>query len=710
MFDVKNVEGQFGPTNMKFETGKLAGLADGAVQVTYGETVVLVTAIVGGEKPGFDFFPLNCNYEEKMYAAGKISGGFFKREGRPSEDAILISRLIDRPIRPLFPKNCRNDVQIIATVLSVDKAHSPDIAAMNGASAALLLAGAPIAEPIGAVRIGKVDGQLVANPTEEQREASELDLVVAATKEKIMMVEAGATEVPEEEMLKAFQLAQQEIQKSLALQQQLAEQVKPEPKEAVIASIPDEVTAAVKEKVSGKLSEAFHDADKEAREKKVAELQGWLVEQLIPEEETADGFEKAHVVEAFDATMKQELRRAILQDDERPDGRSLDEIRPINCEVGLLPRTHGSALFTRGQSQALSVVTLGTPGDEQIIDTMLLDTTKRYMHHYNFPPYSTGESRPMRSPGRREIGHGALAERALMPVIPSKDDFPYTMRVVSELLSSNGSTSMASVCGSTLSLMDAGVPIKKPVSGIAMGLITDKESNTFKVLTDLQGAEDFAGDMDFKVAGTADGITALQMDMKVVGVPFEVMETALGKAKVARLFILDKITEALAAPRPELNPLAPRITTLKIKPEQIRVVIGPGGKVINEIIAETGVSIDIDDDGTVMIGSTDADGAKKAIDWINSLVAEPEVGKVYDGKVVKIMPFGAFVEFMPGKDGMVHVSQIADHRVENVEDELSVGQEVKVQLTEVDSQGRNNLTMKIGQDGSGKPSGNDRPS
>ncbi|MSU76411.1 polyribonucleotide nucleotidyltransferase, partial [Patescibacteria group bacterium] len=394
----------------------------------------------------------------------------------------------------------------------------------------------------------------------------------------------------------------------------------------------------------------------------------------------------------------------------RPDGRSLDEIRPINCEVGLLPRTHGSALFTRGQSQALSVVTLGTPGDEQIIDTMLLDTTKRYMHHYNFPPYSTGESRPMRSPGRREIGHGALAERALMPVIPSKDDFPYTMRVVSELLSSNGSTSMASVCGSTLSLMDAGVPIKKPVSGIAMGLITDKESNTFKVLTDLQGAEDFAGDMDFKVAGTADGITALQMDMKVVGVPFEVMETALGKAKVARLFILDKITEALAAPRPELNPLAPRITTLKIKPEQIRVVIGPGGKVINEIIAETGVSIDIDDDGTVMIGSTDADGAKKAIDWINSLVAEPEVGKVYDGKVVKIMPFGAFVEFMPGKDGMVHVSQIADHRVENVEDELSVGQEVKVQLTEVDSQGRNNLTMKIGQDGSGKPSGNDRPS
>lgn len=695
VIDVKNVAGQFAGQEMKLETGKLAPLADGAVKVTVGETVVLVTAVVGGQKPGFDFFPLNCNYEEKMYAAGKISGGFFKREGRPSEDAILISRLIDRPIRPLFPKGCRNNVQIIATVLSADTINHPDIVAMNGASAALLVAGAPIGEPMGAVRIGKVDGQLVVNPSEEQRENSSLDLVVAATKTKIMMVEAGADEIDEPEMLKAFQLAQEAIQASIALQEELAALVKPVMKEAVLAETPPELIEAVAVKVADKLGSAFRDADKATREAKVAELQGWVVTEMVPEEEH-EGYSESEIISAFDAVMKKELRRAILQDEERPDGRGVDEIRPISCEVGLLPRTHGSALFTRGQTQGLTSTTIGTPSDEQIVDTMLLDTKKRYMHHYNFPPYSTGEAKPLRGAGRREIGHGALAERALVPVLPSKEDFPYTMRLVTEILASNGSSSMASVCGSTMSLMDAGVPIKKPVSGIAMGLVTDGE--TTKVLTDIQGAEDFAGDMDFKVAGTDAGITALQMDMKVQGVPFDVMEEALNKAKAARLFILGKMLEAIPEPRAEMSDLAPRLTALQINPEMIRVVIGPGGKMINEIIAQTGVTIDIEDDGTVLVGSNDGEASKKALDWIRSLVAEPEVGKTYDAKVVKLMAFGAFVEFMPGKEGLVHISQMADHRVEQVEDIVKEGDMVRVVLTEIDPQGRHNLSMKAVKD------------
>ncbi len=697
MFNVQTVSGQFGPTTLALETGKLAGLADGAIVCRYGDTVVLVTAIVGAPKAGFSYFPLNCNYEEKMYATGKISGGFFKREARPSEDAILISRLIDRPIRPLFPKGIRNDVQIIATVLSADKVHHPDIVAMNGASAALLAAGAPIAEPLGAARVGKVDGQLVVNPTEEQRESSTLDLIVAATKTKIMMVEAGANEIPEDEMLSAFKLAQEEIKKSIALQEELAGKLKPVQKEAVLVAPDEAVVNAVTETVSDKLHEAVRSADKSTREEKIAELQGWVVEQLVPAaaKQTQSehvAFTAGDVHEVFESIVKKEVRRAILEDGERPDGRTLDEIRPVSCEVGLLPRTHGSALFTRGQTQGLSVTTLGTPGDEQVVDTMLHDLKKRYMHHYNFPPYSTGESKMMRGPGRREIGHGALAERALVPVIPNKEDFPYTLRLVTEILSSNGSSSMASVCGSTLSLMDAGVPIRKPVSGIAMGLVTD--GGTTKILTDIQGAEDFAGDMDFKVAGTDAGITALQMDMKVVGVPFEVMEQALAKAKQARLTILEKMLAAIPEPRAEMSPLAPRITTLKIKPDMIRVVIGPGGKMINEIIAATGVSIDIEDDGTVMIGSADGDASKKAIDWIESLVAEPEVGKIYQAKVVKLMAFGAFVEFMPGKEGLVHISQISEQRVESVEDVLKAGDEVTVMLVEVDAQGRNNLSIK----------------
>ena len=691
MTKVMNVEGQFGREKLSLETGKLAGLAQGAVVATYGDTVVLCTAVVGEPKPGFDYFPLNCNYEEKMYATGKISGGFFKREGRPSEDSILISRLIDRPIRPLFPKGIRNDVQIIATVLSADKVHHPDIVAMNAASAALLAAGAPMAEPMGAARIGKVDGQLVVNPTDEERESSELDLIVAATRTKILMVEAGAHEIPEDEMIEAFKLAQTEIVKSIDLQQQLADQVQPEKKEAVLDQPDEQLVKDVTEKAGAKLAEAIRHEDKAAREEKIAELQSWLVEELVPVE-GAEGYSADEVKAVFESTVKKEVRRAILEDEVRPDGRGLDEIRPISSEVALLPRTHGSALFTRGQTQALTLTTLGTPGDEQVVDTMLLDTTKRYMHHYNFPPYSTGESRMMRGPGRREIGHGALAERALVPVIPPKEEFPYTMRLVTEILSSNGSSSMASVCGSTLSLMDAGVPIRKPVSGIAMGLVT--EGDTVKVLTDIQGAEDFAGDMDFKVAGTDTGITALQMDMKVVGISVDVMQTALAKAKQARLSILEKMLATLPEPRKEMSPLAPRITTMQIKPDLIRIVIGPGGKMINEIIAATGVSIDIEQDGTVMIGSSDGDAAQKAIDWIESLVAEPEVGKVYDAKITRLMAFGAFAEFLPGKEGLIHISQISEERVNAVEDVLKVGDEVKVILLEVDPQGRNNLSMK----------------
>jgi polyribonucleotide nucleotidyltransferase len=698
MFDVKTAEGAFGSETLKYETGKLAGLADGAVTARYGDTVVLVTAVVGDPKPGFDYFPMMVSYEEKMYAAGKISGGFFKREGRPSEEATLISRLIDRPIRPLFPKGTRNNIQVIATVLSVDGVNHPDIVAMNAASTALHLAGSPMVEMIGGVRIGEIAGALVVNPTEEQREQSKLDLVVAGTKEKIMMVEAGANEVTEEQMLKAFDLALTEIKKAIAIQEDIVGKVAPEKKEAALAETDPDLEREVAEKTRAKLLEVTLNSSQEEREKKIAELTGWLKEELVPEETAEDAkWTAGQVTDAFTKVEQEVIREAILQHEVRPDGRKLTEIRPITCEVGIIPRTHGSALFTRGQTQALSLTTLGTPGDQQIIDTMLEDTKRRYMHHYNFPPFSVGEARPVRGAGRREIGHGALAERAIFPMLPETDDFPYTMRVVSEILASNGSTSMASVCGSTLSLMDAGVPIKKPVSGIAMGLVTD--GDTTKVLTDIQGAEDFAGDMDFKVAGTKDGITALQMDMKVWGIPLEVMTQALEQAKTARLEIMEKMLATLPEPRTDLAAHAPRITTMKIDPDKIRIVIGPGGKMINEITSETGVSIDLEDDGTVMIGSSDGEASKKAMEWIKALTAEPEVGKVYDGKVTKLMPFGAFVEFMPGKEGMVHVSQISEERVASVEDVLKVGQEVKVMVIEIDSQGRNNLSIKAAASG-----------
>ncbi|MEX2209834.1 MAG: polyribonucleotide nucleotidyltransferase [Patescibacteria group bacterium] len=699
MFNVHTAEGVFGRETLKYETGKLAGLAHGAVTARYGDTVVLVTAVVGDQKPGFDYFPLMVSYEEKMYAAGKISGGFFKREGRPSEEATLTSRLIDRPIRPLFPKGCRNDIQVIATVLSVDGVHHPDIVAMNAASAALHAAGSPMVEMIGGVRIGMVDGAFVVNPTESEREQSTLDLIVAGTKDKVMMVEAGANEVPEEKMLEAFELALSEIKKAITIQEDLVAKVAPAKRQTALAEVDPDLEREVAEKTRAKLLEVTLNSSQEEREKKIAELTGWLAEELMPEEGAEDPkWTQGQVKDAFTKVEQEVIRESILKHEVRPDGRKLEEIRPISCETGVLPRTHGSALFTRGQTQALTLTTLGTPGDQQIIDTMLEDTKRRYMHHYNFPPFSVGEARPVRGPGRREIGHGSLAERALLPMIPEQEDFPYTMRLVSEILASNGSTSMASVCGSTLSLMDAGVPIKKPVSGIAMGLVTD--GDTTKVLTDIQGAEDFAGDMDFKVAGTKDGITALQMDMKVWGIPLDVMDQALAQAKTARLEIMEKMLETIPEPRQEMAPHAPRITTMKIDPEKIRIVIGPGGKTINEITQATGVTIDLEDDGTVMIGSIDGDGATKAKEWIEALTAEPEVGKVYDGKVTKLMPFGAFVEFMPGKEGMVHISQIADERIGAVEDVLSVGDETKVMVIEVDSQGRNNLSIKAAKNGS----------
>ncbi len=680
-------ETEFAGQKLTIETGKMAFLADGAVTVRYGDTMVLGTAVVSNQpRDGIDFFPLLIDYEERMYAAGKISGSrFIKREGRASERATLASRLIDRPIRPLFPKGYRNDVQAVATVVSIDGVYTPDVIGMIAASSALMLSGAPFDGPIAGVHVGLVDGKLIAYPTEEQMEKSELDLVVAGTKDAIMMVEAGANEVDEETMIKAIELAHQTIQPVIKLQEEMVKAVGAKVKEYELYK-PEE---GLKEKIAvflkGKLGPAIRHQDQYLRHDAIRNL----------EKETLAHFEdepKDQVEVAFGKVIDAEIRRAIIEDGDRPDGRKTTEIRPISAQVGLLPRAHGSALFTRGTTQILNITTLASTSYAQMVDTMEEDTTKRYMHHYNFPGYSTGEVRPMRSPGRREIGHGALAERALVPVIPSVEEFPYTIRTVSEAIASNGSTSMASVCGSTLSLMDAGVPLKKPVAGIAMGLVTDGDK--FVILSDIQGAEDFAGDMDFKVAGTDDGITALQMDIKVKGITPEIMRHALAQAHEGRQHIMGKMMEVIATPNSELKPYAPRITKLMINPDKIREVIGKGGEVINKIIAETGVEIDIEDSGLVMIASADGEASNKAKEWIESIVAEPEVGKVYTGEVVKIMDFGAFVNIMPGKDGLVHISQLADHRVEKVEDVVKLGDKIKVKLVEIDSQGRLNLSKK----------------
>jgi polyribonucleotide nucleotidyltransferase len=679
---------EFCGRELTIETGKMAFLADGAVTVQYGDTVVLGTAVMSNSpRAGVDFFPLMIDYEERMYANGKISGSrFIKREGRASERATLAARLIDRPIRPLFPKGLRNDIQAVATVVSVDPEMQTDMVAMIAASAALLISGAPFEGPVAGVRVGLIDGELVAMPTTEQLEKSTLDLTVAGTKDAIMMVEAGANEVDEETMIKAIELAHEAMQPVIELQSQVAAAIRPRMKDYELITANSDIVDKIWEFMKPKLGPAVRHEDQYQRHDAIRNL----------EREAHDQFGLDHPADeieiAFGKVIDREIRRAIVEDGERPDGRKTTEIRPISSQVGLLPRTHGSALFTRGTTQVLNITTLASTSYAQLVDTMEEDTTKRYMHHYNFPGYSTGETRPMRSPGRREIGHGALAERALMAVIPAVEDFPYTIRTVSEAIASNGSTSMASVCGSTLSLMDAGVPLRKPVAGIAMGLIT--EGDKVVILSDIQGTEDFAGDMDFKVAGTDDGITALQMDIKVRGITPQIMKDALAQAKVGRAHIMGKMMEVLDAPRTEMSEFAPRIDKLMINPDKIREVIGKGGETINKIIAETGVEIDIEDNGLVMIASTDQEGAKRAIEWIKGLTEDPEVGAIYTGTVVKLMDFGAFVNIAPGKDGLVHVSQMADERVEKVTDVVQEGDIVKVKLMEIDGQGRLNLSMK----------------
>ncbi len=684
-------ETEFCGRTLTIETGKLAFLADGAVTVRYGDTMVLGTAVMANTpRPGIDFFPLLIDYEERMYAAGKISGSrFMKREGRASEMATLTARLIDRPIRPLFPKGFRNDVQGVATVLSADLVHSPDLIAMIAISAALSISGAPFEGPVAGVRIGRIDGKLTAYPTNAEMAGSDLDLTVAGTKEAIMMVEAGAEEIDEATMVEAIELAHQTMQPVIELQEQMKRELGAPAKEYELHRHNHDAEVLLADFLKDRLGEAVRHESQYLRHDAIKNLRREVVEKFGGE----DGqFGRDDLESAFEKVIDKEIRRAILEEKARPDGRKPEEIRPLSMQVGIIPRTHGSGLFTRGTTQVLNLTTLASTSYAQILDTMELDATKRYMHHYNFPGYSTGEVRPMRSPGRREIGHGALAERALLPVIPAVEDFPYTIRTVSEVISSNGSTSMASVCGSTISLMDAGVPIKKPVAGIAMGLVLGEKE--YVILSDIQGAEDFAGDMDFKVAGTKDGITALQMDIKVKGITPKIMEQALAQAHKGRAHIMAAMMAVIDKPRAELAPHAPRISKMMIDPNDIKMIIGKGGETINKIIAETGVEIDIEDTGLIMIASTDGEGAKKAMAWIDRLTARPEVGAIYTGTVVKIMEFGAFVEIMPGKDGLVHISQIADHRIDKVTDVLKEGETVTVKLMEIDDKGRLNLSMK----------------
>lgn len=689
--DVRSVRFEVGGKEWTVETGKLAKQANAAVTVRYGETVVLVTATASDQpREGIDFFPLTCDFEERLYAAGKIPGGFFKREGRPGEKAILTARLMDRPIRPLFPKGFRNDVQVIATTLSADQIHPPDVAAVVGASAALSLSDIPWAGPIGCVRIGLVDGQFVVNPTLQQIEnESRLDLVVAASEDAIIMVECGADEVPEDRMLEALELAHGECRKIVAAIRDLAARAGKPKREVPLASPDPELAREVREAAEAKLDAALRHPDKLSREEQTQRVVQEVTQQLA--ERYPDRVQE--ISNLLLDLQKELVRRMILREGVRPDGRTPTQIRPLYIEVGLMPRTHGSALFQRGQTQVLTLCTLGTGEDEQILDDLGIVESKRFMHHYVFPPYSVGEVRPLRGPGRREIGHGALAERALARMIPPEEAFPYTIRLVSEVLESNGSTSMASVCGSTLALMDAGVPIKAPVAGIAMGLITG-EDGRMAVLTDIQGIEDAMGDMDFKVAGTREGITALQMDIKIPGLTREVLRQALEQARQARLAILDAMLRVLPAPRTDLSPYAPRLLTIHINPEKIREVIGPGGKVINKITSETGVKIDIEQDGRVIIASTDPEAAQKAVRMIQDIVREVEVGQTYLGRVTRLVNFGAFVEVLPGKEGLVHISELADRRVDKVEDVVKVGDEILVRVKEIDSLGRINLTRR----------------
>lgn len=686
---LENFSMELAGRTLSVEIGKVAQLADGAVVVRYGDTVVLVTACASDKpKEGIDFFPLSVDYEERLYAVGKIPGGFIKREGKPTEKAILNARLIDRPIRPLFPKGYRNDVQVIATVLSVDQDNLPEIVAMIGSSAALSISSIPFMGPTGSVLVGLVDGEFVLNPTAEQREKSDLHLVVSGTKEAVMMVEAGCNEVTEETMLEAIMFAHEHIKKIVEFIEEIAAKVGKEKKEVILATIDEELEKEVREFAEPKMLEAIRTVDKQERQNNIDKVNEETL--LYFAEKYEENLKDVEAV-LYNIT-KEQVRELIVKHKIRPDDRKFDEIRPISVEVGLLPRVHGSGLFTRGQTQVLTVATLGALGDVQVLDGLGEEESKRYMHHYNFPPYSVGETRFLRGPGRREIGHGALAERALEPMIPSVEEFPYTIRLVSEVLSSNGSTSQASVCGSTLALLDAGVPIKKPVAGVAMGLI--KEEDEVVVLTDIQGLEDFLGDMDFKVAGTKDGITAIQMDIKIAGIDREILKRALEQARVGRLFILDKMNSVISEPRKELSPYAPKIIITRIDPDKIRDIIGPGGKTINKIIAETGVKIDIEDDGKVYISSPDTRNAQKALKIIEGLTKDVVEGEIYLGKVVRITAFGAFVEILPGKEGLVHISKLDKKRVEKVEDVVAVGDEILVKVTDIDKQGRINLSRK----------------
>jgi polyribonucleotide nucleotidyltransferase len=672
------------------EIGQLAKQASGAVLVRYGDTAVLSTATASKEPKNLDFFPLTVNYEERLYAVGKIPGGFIKREGRPSEKAILASRLIDRPIRPLFPDGFRNDVQVISIVMSVDQDCSSEMAAMFGSSLALSVSDIPFGGPIAGVTVGRIDGKFVINPSVEETEKSDMHLVVAGTMDAINMVEAGAEEVPEEVMLEAIMFGHDEIKRLIAFQQEIVAQVGKEKREIKLFELDKELEAEVRGICEQDMVAAIQVQEKHAREDAIKEVKNAVVARY--EEQEADEDKLKQVKQILDKIVKGEVRRLITEEKVRPDGRGVDEIRPLSSEVGMLPRTHGSGLFTRGQTQALSICTLGAMGDVQILDGLGIEEEKRFMHHYNFPLFSVGETGPIRGPGRREIGHGALGERALEPIIPNEKDFPYTIRLVSEVLESNGSTSQASICASTLAMMDAGVPIKAPVAGIAMGLI--KSGEHYSILTDIQGMEDHLGDMDFKVAGTSKGVTALQMDIKIEGLSREILEEALQQAQKGRMQILESMMATINEPRGNLSKYAPKIITMSINPDKIRDVIGPSGKQINKIIEETGVKIDIEQDGTVFIASVDEEMNQKAKKIIEDIVREVEVGQMYLGKVRRIEKFGAFVEIFPGKDGLVHISELAEERVGKVEDVLKLGDELLVKVTEIDKQGRVNLSRK----------------
>ena len=683
----KNIAGR----TMKVEFGRVGMLSNAAIFMSYGDTVIL-TNVNASEKPreGIDFFPLSVEYEERLYAVGKIPGGFIKREGRPSENAILFGRAIDRPLRPLFPKGYRNDVQVVCTVVSVEQDNLPEILAINAASMALCLSSIPFTTPVAAVQVGLIDGNYVLNPTSKEREESILQLTVCATKERVMMIEAGGDEIPEDVMIGAIEYGFEKCQEIVTFQEEAMAKFGKKKDEPVLYKPNEELAKDIEEFAGEMIKEAMWITDKDERNAAMDLVNDKITEEFA--EKYPDNFGDAK--EIIYNMQKEVVRDMLLNHSRRPDGRAFDEIRKITCEVDLLPRTHGTGLFTRGLTQVMTVATLGAVGDIQIIDGIGETESKRYMHHYNFPAYSVGEVRPLRGPGRREIGHGALAERALEPLIPSEAEFPYTIRLVSEVLSSNGSTSQGAVCGSTLALLDAGVPLKRPAAGIAMGLITSEDLSEEEVLTDIQGIEDFFGDMDFKVAGTTEGITSIQVDTKIAGLSAKVIKDAITGARKARLFILDKINECIPEPRREVSRFAPKTSTISIDPEKIRDVIGAGGKVINKIIADTGVKIDIKEDGTVFVSSPDHDGVNEAIKIIEGLTKEVQAGEVYLGKVTKIAAFGAFIEILPNKEGLCHISKLDKKRVEKVEDVVSVGDEILVKVTEIDAQGRINLSRK----------------